>query len=441
MDRRRFIKAGSMLAAGAVLTKSTLARAEDEAGGPEPLGDRDAAEGVPSRAPRITNEQPHVLTPNGATLPLRTVGNVRVGHLIASSFEHEFAPGLKAQCWGYNHRTPGPTLEAVEGERLRIYVTNRLSEPTTVHWHGVILPNGMDGVAGLTQRAIPPGETFMYEFTARYPGTFMYHPHFDEMTQIALGMTGMIVVHPRRARGPRVQRDFVLMTHEWRLDVGARRPDPLEMTDFNVLTFNSRTFPGTEPLLMGRGERVRIRFGNLSPMSHHPIHLHGMSFATTATDGGYIPRSAQVPNTTVLVPVGSTRVIEFVPEQSGDWAMHCHMTHHVMTQMGHGIPNMIGTQTSDLDTRMRRIEPRYMTMAQDGMGSMGEMKMPIPKNSLPMRGGPGPFGNIDMGGMFTILKVRDSPMKGTGLWYSHPQGTVAGPADASQMRADGIEIT
>ena len=219
----------------------------------------------------------------------------------------------------------------------------------------------------------------------------MYHPHFDEMTQIALGMAGMFIVHPKRPRGPRVDRDFALMTHEWRLNVGAHRPDPNEMKDFNVLTFNSRSFPGTAPLVVGRGERVRIRLGNLSPMDHHPIHIHGLTFTLTATDGGYLQKTAQIPETTVLVATGSTRVIEFIPEEAGDWAMHCHMTHHVMTQMGHGIPPMIGADTHQLDQRMKRIMPEYMTMGTTGMGNMGEMEMPIPPNSLPMRGGAGPF--------------------------------------------------
>ena len=327
------------------------------------------------------------------------------------------------------------------GETVRIYVTNRLPEPTSVHWHGVVLPNGMDGVAGLNQRAIGVGETFMYEFVVRYPGTFMYHPHFDEMTQIALGMAGMFIVHPRRPRGPRVDRDFALLTHEWRLDVGARRPDPNEMTDFNVLTFNSKAFPGTAPLVVGRGERVRIRLGNLSPMDHHPVHIHGLSFKLTATDGGYVPESAQRPETTVLVPVGSTRVIEFVPEEPGDWAMHCHMTHHVMTQMGHGLPPLVGTDMSRIDQRMARVVPGYMTMGTRGMGNMGEMEMPIPGNSLPMRGAPGPFGYIDMGGMFTVLKVREDPdAADPAAWYSHPKGSVAGPADPERMRADGIAL-
>ena len=108
-----------------------------------------------------------------------------------------------AKCWGYNGWVHGPTIEAVEGDRVRIYVTNRLPEPTTVHWHGLLLPNGMDGVGGLTQQVIQPGETFKYEFVLRQHGTFMYHPHHDEMTQMALGMMGLFIIHPARGRRPR----------------------------------------------------------------------------------------------------------------------------------------------------------------------------------------------------------------------------------------------
>jgi FtsP/CotA-like multicopper oxidase with cupredoxin domain len=422
-------------AAGAAWLAQSASAAAQAAAARAPAGDE------PPRPPRAAAGFVPVVTPNGSTLPLRLVGRVKVGHLVAEAVQNEFAPGLRAECWGYNGGTPGPTIEAVEGDRLRLYVTNRLPEPTSVHWHGLIIGNGMDGVAGLNQRAIKPGETFMYEFVVRYPGTYMYHPHFDEMTQIALGMSGMIVVHPRRPRGPRVDRDFALLTHEWRLDVGARRPDPNEMTDFNVLTFNSKSFPGTAPLLVGRGERVRIRLGNLSPMDHHPIHIHGVSFKVTATDGGYVPESAQRPETTVLVPVGSTRVIEFVPDEPGDWAMHCHMTHHVMTQMGHGLPQLVGADMRRVDRRMSRIQPGYMTMGTRGMGNMGEMEMPIPDNSLPMRGAPGPFGYIDMGGMFTILKVREDPDRADpSAWYQYPPGSVAGPADPEKLRADGIVV-
>lgn len=389
--------------------------------------------------PQILPGQPHVVTPNGSTLPLRKMGKVKVGHLVAGSMDHEFAPGMRAECWGFNGSTPGPTIEAIEGDVVRLYVTNRLPEPTTVHWHGFVLPNGMDGVAGLTQKPIPPGETYRYEFELRYPGTFMYHPHYDEMTQIALGMHGMFIVHPKRPVGPPVDRDFVLMTHEWKLDVGARRPDPNAMNDFNVLTFNGKSFPGTDPLIMGRGERVRIRFGNLSPMDHHPIHLHGLNFRVTATDGGYVPASAQSPDTTVLVPVGSTRVIEFVPEESGDWAMHCHMTHHVMTQMGHGVPVLIGADTKKLDRRMARVLPGYMTMGTHGMGGMGQMDMPVPENSLPMRGAYGAHSYIDMGGMFSVLRVRDNP-DGEEARVPYQAKEIASRATEAEMAADGIDV-
>jgi FtsP/CotA-like multicopper oxidase with cupredoxin domain len=423
MDRRDFIALGGVAAAGAAM----LGRVTDATAAPGP-------------APRVApGGQVAVTVPNGSTLAWRLAPDgAKVGHLVVSEFDHEFTPGLSARCWGYNGVTPGPLLEAVEGDRVRIYVTNRLPEATTVHWHGMVVPNGMDGVAGLTQKRIAPGETFLYELTLRYPGTYMYHSHFDEMTQMALGAVGMFVVHPKVPRGPRVDRDFSLMLHEWRIKPGASRPDPNEMTDFNVLTFNARAFPGTEPLLVGEGERVRIRFGNLSAMEHHPIHLHGLRFKVTATDGGYVPESAQRPETTVLVPVGATRVIEFSPEEAGDWAMHCHMTHHVMTQMGHS-PSMVGVDAHALDARLARVAGA-MTMGQTGLGDMGEMNMPSPPNSTPMRSAAGPFAPIEMGGMFTVIKVRERVAGADGkAWYAHPTGTVADKASRAAMQRDGID--
>ena len=297
----------------------------------------------------------------------------------------------------------------------------------------------MDGVGGLNQRAIKKGETFKYQFVVRQSGTGMYHSHHDEMTQIGMGMTGMIVIHPRNPRGPRVDRDFALLLHEWRVDVGTSRPNPNEMTDFNLLTINAKTFPGTEPLVVKTGQRVRIRIGNLSPMDHHPIHLHGYRFLVTETDGGQIPESGQWPETTVIVPVGSTRTIEFVADEPGDRALHCHMTHHVMNQMGHDIPNMIGMNPGGVDRRVQRLLPGYMTMGQEGMGDMAEMGMPVPRNSLPMVGGPGKHDYITMGGMFTVLKVR---ARLTGYrdpgWYENPPGTLATLADPAELAADGI---
>jgi FtsP/CotA-like multicopper oxidase with cupredoxin domain len=326
----------------------------------------------------------------------------------------------------------------VEGERVRVYVTNRLPEPTTVHWHGLLVPHGMDGVGGLTQPLIAPGETFKYEFTLRQAGTVMYHPHHDEMTQMALGMTGMFVIHPRRPAG-RPDRDFVLLLHEWRIDPGAQRPDPMEMTEFNVLTFNGAAFPATEPLVARTGQRVRIRLGNLSAMDHHPIHLHGFQFKVTATDGSAVPPAAQVSETTVLVPTGSTRTIELLADAPGDWAMHCHMTHHVMNQMGHGLPNVVGVDPRAVDERVRRVLPDYMTMGTNGMGE--DMQMPIPPNSAAMRNAHAKYGVMTMGGMVTVLKVRDR-LAGYGDPgpYDAPAGSTAAAATAAELARDGVDL-
>ena len=176
-------------------------------------------------------------------------------------------------------------------------------------------------------------------------------------------------------------------------------------------------------------------------MDHHPIHLHGYQFRVSETDGGQIPESAQQVETTVLVQVGSTRAFEFVADQPGDWALHCHMTHHVMNQMGHEFPNMIGVEPGNLDQQVGSLLPTYMTMGQTGMGEMATMRMPVPKNSIPMHGGPGPFGVIDMGGMFTVLKVRkDLQSYDDPGWYVHPPGTVADVASADELRRDGITV-
>jgi hypothetical protein len=200
---------------------------------------------------------------------------------------------------------------------------------------------------------------------------------------------------------------------------------------------NARAFPGTAPLVVRTGQRVRIRLGNLGPMDHHPIHLHGHRFKVTETDGGEIPESAQFPETTALVAVGSTRTVEFVADAPGDWAMHCHMTHHVMNQMGHGVPNLIGVQAGDLDDRVQKVLPNYMTMGTTGMG---DMDMGVPKNSIPMLGAKGKHDTITMGGMFTILKVRDglTSYRDPG-WYDNPPGTLASAAPADRMRRDGVD--
>jgi FtsP/CotA-like multicopper oxidase with cupredoxin domain len=372
---------------------------------------------------------PGVVTPNGRSLEWSWVDGAKQFHLIAEEIEHEFAPGCVAKCWGYNGSTPGPTIEAVEGDRVRILVTNHLREPTTIHWHGIILPNGMDGVGGLNQPDIMPGETYAYEFTLKQAGTHMYHPHADEMVQLAFGMMGFFIIHPREPEP--VDRDFAIMLHNWALRPGTYRPDPSVMQNFDLWTFNSKVFPAIDALVVRLGDRVRIRIGNLS-MWNHPIHLHGHKFRVTGGDGDRWPQGAWRSEVTDLVAVGQARDFEFVADNPGDWAFHCHMSHHTMNAMGHDVPNTIGVDQRGVEAQIRAALPGYMAMGENGMAEhaahVDSMGMPGPANTLPMMGGNGPFGRVDMGGMFTVVKVREGLAVGDHRdpgWYRYPPGTVA----------------
>ena len=371
-----------------------------------------------------------VRTLNGWTLPYTMKDGVKEFHLVAEEIEHEFAPGSRAKCWGYNGSTPGPTIEAVEGDRVRILVTNRLKEHTSVHWHGILLPSGMDGVGGLSQPHIQPGETYAYEFTLRQHGSHMYHPHADEMTQLAVGMMGMLIVHPKDGEDVPIDRDYCFMLHNWALHPGTYRPDPAVMQAFDLWTFNSKVFPAIDPIVARTGERVRVRIANVS-MWNHPIHMHGVQFWVTGSDGGRWPRAQWRSETTEIVGVGQVRDIEFVAVP-GDWAFHCHMSHHTMNAMGHDLPNPLGVDQSGVGDEIRRMLPGFMPMGEHGMAEhqvhtdMGHH--PGPANTLPMMTGKGPYGNLEMGGMFTTVKVRDDLAPGDYSdpgWYSPPPGTVA----------------
>jgi FtsP/CotA-like multicopper oxidase with cupredoxin domain len=442
LSRRKFLTAGAgaAVASGAAIVPGVASATSSEkqwldsySGGPKNVEPK--APGVPGK------DYIPVVVPSGKKLPFKIVDGVKVFHVIAEEFEHEFMPGLKAKVWSYNKALNSNIIEAVEGDRIRIYVTNKLVAPTSVHWHGLFLPNGMDGVSGLNQPPIPPGETFKYEWTIRQHGTFMYHSHYDTMTQEGMGLAGMFIIHPRNPRDEDiVDRDFTILLNEYRVDAGTSRPNPNEMTDFNILTMNGHVFPAIEPLVAKTGDRVRIRIGNLSAMDHHPIHLHGFKFKITATDGEKIPLSAQWPEITALVAVGQTRDCEFIADVPGDWAFHCHMTHHIMNQMGHEFPNVIGADLGGLDRKVRSMLPGYMSMGETGMGEMAYMQMPVPENSVPMAPTQLQYGKSTVGGMFTTFKVRDNltSYKDPG-WYKHPKGTRADVASAADLRRDGIE--
>ena len=424
-NRRNFLGAAGVITgafAAASVSKVTLAAL------PEPVQQTRPDTMAPLAPPNGRPYNP-VVTLNGWTLPWRMNKGVKEFHLVAEPVVREMAPGFKANLWGYNGQSPGPTIEVVEGDRVRIFVSNKLPEHTSIHWHGQRLPNGMDGVTGLTQPAIQPGTTFVYEFVARRPGTFMYHPHADEMVQMAMGMMGFWVTHPKGAHPliEPVDRDFVFLLNAYDIEPGSATPKVMTMLDFNLWTWNSRIFPGIDSLNVRLHDKVRIRMGNLS-MTSHPMHLHGHEFQVTGTDGGPTPLAARWPEVTTDVAVGQMRQIEFVADEEGDWAFHCHKSHHTMNAMGHDVPTMIGVDHQDVVRKITRLVPDYMVMGERGMADMTEMQMPLPDNTAPMMGGAGPFGSVEMGGMFSMLKVRRNQKPGDYRnpgWFRHPKGSIA----------------
>src|SRR6202167_786557 len=217
MVTRRRLFTGMAALASAAVGKSALAAL------PEIVSSTATNTRIPLAPPNGRPYRPGA-TLNGWTLPWRLRSGVKEFHLVAEPVVREIAPGMKANLWGYNGQSPGPTIEVGECDRVRIFVTTRLAEATSIHWHGQRLPNGMDGVSGLNQPSIKPGQTFVYEFRAQRPGTFMYHPHADETTQMAMGMMGFWVTHPSDPRSMPVDRDYVFLLNAYDIAPGSATP-------------------------------------------------------------------------------------------------------------------------------------------------------------------------------------------------------------------------
>lgn len=302
----------------------------DRPGPSGPVGSpTDRGKLVPGR--RAAGEKPvAVQTPDLTRLFWEMKSGVKEFHLHCKHTRREFLPGMFFDVWGFNDSMPGPTIEAVEGDRVRIVVHNELPESTTMHWHGLDVPNRMDGVHGLTQEPIKPGKIFVYEFTLHQNGTFFYHSHGP--MQEGIGMAGLFIIHPKSAYQPVVDHDFGLLIQEWAILPLSTVPNTMSM-EFNFFTINGRSAPYVTPLVVRLGDRVRIRFVNMSAIDHHPMHMHGHNFWVTGTEGGRIPESAWIPGNNVLVGVAQARDIEFIANNPGDWMIHCHMFHHMMNHM------------------------------------------------------------------------------------------------------------
>ena len=280
-------------------------------------------------------------TTGGTRLQPRMENGVYVFDLAAKPVRWEILPGVRVTAWSYNGIVPGPELRVPYGARVRVNVKNELPEPTTVHWHGIAVPNAMDGVPDITQQPIPKGGSFTYAFTAipagrdSKGGTFMYHSHYDEDRQVGLGLSGPLIIDPPVA-GPRYDVERTLLLAEWNLDpaTGATRP-PMEMEGMlpNYFTINGKSFPATETIKVRRGQRVLLRLVGAGQFVH-PMHLHGTDFRIVAKDGHPVSGPPQAADVVQVAP-GERVDIAFTATEPGKWVFHCHIGHH-LTNNGEG---------------------------------------------------------------------------------------------------------
>ncbi len=312
-------------------------------------------------------------TPDVPDLPWEMENDVKVFHLVAEPVKRKIHPNKTLDLWGYNGTSPGPTIQVMQGDRVRIIFDNHLPEPTSMHWHGFEIPPAMDGVPGIVQAPTPPGGRMVYEFTLHQEGTYFYHPHMA--MQEMIGMMGAFILHPQKPYQTRVDKDFVILLQEYAVLPNNSVPNTMNM-DFNWLVFNGKSGPAITPMIVRLGDRVRIRMVNLG-MDHHPIHLHGNTFYVTGTEGGRAPQSTWRPENTVLVGVAQARDIEFNAKYAGDWMLHCHLPHHMMNQMSSTVGPM---------TRIGKGMPAGLGM-EEGMGMLtGSPGTPLGKDYGPSLG-------------------------------------------------------
>jgi manganese oxidase len=262
----------------------------------------------------------------------RIEGGTKVFDLDVSVIEWNILPDQGVEAYAFNRQVPGPRIRVTEGDHVRINVTNNLPEATSVHWHGMILPNGMDGAADVTQRPIEPGETFTYEFTAGQAGTYFYHSHKEPDRQQGLGMYGALIVDPEdpaRDAAYDYDEEMVVQLQEWLERDGYTYPAmTMEGALPNYFTINGKSYPETETVNMEVGERLRIRFIGSNNNFVHPMHVHGGPFEIVETDGNVVPEGARLLKDTVNVGPGERYDVVWEAREPGKWLLHCHIPHH-----------------------------------------------------------------------------------------------------------------
>ena len=262
--------------------------------------------------------------------------------LTASATQWDTGSGRTVAAWTYNGTVPGPEIRLAAGDTVRVTLVNHLSEATTIHWHGVPVPNGMDGVPGVSAPVVLPGGQFVYEFPAPEPGTYWYHPHANAANQIARGLYGLLIVEPAPGTPKAYDRDFSLVIGEFGAmsaalggGMGGGMSSSMASMGFGSLLINGKTGPYVPELKVRRGEKVLFRFVNTGNMVH-PMHLHGMNWAVTATDGYDLP--APYRKDTLPVNAGERYDALLEATNPGTWMLHCHNLGHV----GEGSTGMTG---------------------------------------------------------------------------------------------------
>lgn len=319
-----------------------VVRAEDESGAPDGMGMSMSGNSsmMEHMAPVAADGVPEATVSRGGQRLSYTVQDgVWVFRLDARPTLWEILSGRRVTAWAYNGVVPGPEIRVPYGQRVRVVVTNNLPEETTVHWHGIDVPNAMDGVPGITQAPIPPGGSFTYEFDAvpagggSAGGTFLYHSHVDEDRQFGLGLSGALVIEPRRPVRYDVEKTFLIQ--EWNMNpsTGDTRP-AMEMEGMfpNFFTLNGKSFPATETVEMKVGQRALFRLVGAGAFTH-PMHLHGTDFTVVAKDGH--PLASPYEGDVIQVGSGERYDIAFTPNRPGKWLFHCHIGHH-LTNDGEG---------------------------------------------------------------------------------------------------------
>lgn len=271
-----------------------------------------------------------------ATKPKPT-GKVREFQLVAKEAAWEIVKGVSVPAITYNGQVPGPLIRVTEGDTVRVTLKNELNEATAIHWHGLHVPNNMDGVPPLTQQGIEPGETFTYEFPASHAGTFMYHSHLNAAEQIDRGLYGTLIIDPAQPTKTKFDQEFTMMIGAWNTNAtGMTMPDGSTMPaddsdsmamDYNYYTINGKAFPDTTPWTVKEGDLVRVRIMNISNLVH-PMHLHGGDFTVVAKDGEPIRPELQQTINNLPVNAGETFDIVFRADNPGTWVFHCHELHH-----------------------------------------------------------------------------------------------------------------